>query len=355
VVATGGDGVVTLERFLSDGSIDRSYNAGQPVTLHDVGTYPASAWDALNTFHPMVAADGSVSVVWVTDNGTLVEARRTADGRPDEAFAPQGVRETPFQAPDGNYVMMVDATWRGADGSLTAYVDYQDLVDTARLVRLVVDADGALAAETILLGTATAGPFTYWVAPAADGSAAVGGPSGQVWRLDVTGAVTGDAASLGYDEVNYAFPCTPLADGRIVVQYGINANEFVMLRGDGLADPAFNGGEPVVLPDGGWPLTLADGSTWYVLPGAGNVQILNADGTVVDRESSQPPPGMPEVPAPTTGDSGDGADDGVTASTDIPSGWVIDGGTDPGASQDGLFDPAAGATLFNPDGTDLLA
>lgn len=376
VVLPGADGgcVVTslasegvkVERFGADGSIDPSYGGGGGngaalVTLHGVtsdqppptpsGADFDSSWQG---FWAARTSDGGVSVAWMAGDA-LVEARLTADGRANVAFAPNGIRETPFQMPADHYATFVASVVHGADGGVTAYLECDSLAGGAALVRVAVGADGQLTSQSTALEVAQFG-YAFWAVPVgADGSVIVGGPSGQVWHLDANGAVEGDVAVLSALAGERVFPQAQLADGRVTINFGIGGSEFLVLRADGSVDPTFNGGQPVDLVYGGWPLGLGDGSMIYVPPAPWAIERINPDGSVVDL-STPLPDGQPG-PGPTgVGEVTDGSGADVVGDKGTPTNVVLpdlgDAGVDAAgwSSFDGLFAMPDGATAWDPSG-----
>lgn len=359
VVGGGGGDEIPVERFTAAGVPDPDFNGGQaldlrPLTLADEGADGVISGGFCCASR---TADGELSLVWVQGDD-LVEERITADGRPDEAFGAGGARVTQVPLLDGLGTAYLDAAAHTPDGGLVVYGN----VGSDPAFRVAIDSTGALSSAEELSAPTDRPGTPSWVTPTGDGSTAlIGTFAGEVWSVNGNGAATVLASDI--DAGGEAITGTPevypllLPDGRVLVEVGWLSGSLVMLRADGTVDPTFNAGQPLIVGGQSWGVALADGSVMWVRSGAWQIERILPDGHVIDL--STPLPSDPTDPMAVPGEPVGGGDPAAGQARDEATAeWSMAaqpaGGADAGSSFVGLFDPAAGGTLFDPDGTSVL-
>ncbi|MFK7916177.1 MAG: DUF4347 domain-containing protein, partial [Pseudomonadales bacterium] len=263
VVGTANDGSgpqVSLTRYLEDGSLDTSFGVGGRVVT------ALSTSDTVNA--AALQPDGSIVVVGATNdgNGMSMIARYLSNGTLDTSFDGDGYVTLDIAASSSEYLRDVVVQ---ADGRIVAvgYANVGD--EVMSLVRLNVDGslDSSLNGTGIMTFDLTAGDDrANTVAVQKDGKIVIGGQAGSysagdlaILRLNVDGSfdtsfngsgsfimdVSTVASGGSYTGVDAATALLIDDSGRIVIggfTYLQNGESLAMrLSGDGTLDTSFNG------------------------------------------------------------------------------------------------------------------
>lgn len=370
------DGVV-VGRFNADGSVDRGFGGG-------LRTYTAvrPGWGAGGA--AWLTPDGKVQILGDLDHDLIPDMsdyfeaiatlRLNADGTPDESLGQGGLAVGAFTVSMTSLSFDDEQWWfydNGAivaaqpmaDGGSLLYLEWFSHTSEggATLARVELDPAGHVRSrQTIhpdIPSQAGGSGSFYGVDMAADGSVFIspGVADGRVEKLDPSGrpdasfGVDGVAATGGSDVSVLALE----PDGKPVLMqwrdsFGSrNITELVRLNADGSVDPSFAStpaeywyGARVVLPDGRLVLAMPD---WIPSDPAGfEVYTVFNDGRL-----SQPDPTSASSPS-------SGAASGVAAGI-APAAFGAAGAAGGLLAVDdglrGMFDPARGVTVWNPDGT----